>query len=68
MSNIIRTAEELQTLDPESLLTDKDGDVMSAEVWYDNADFPQNETDNLAVIATGEQVRAARQALEKELA
>ena len=61
---IIRTAEELHALDPETLLTDKGCDVMSAEVWYDNADFPQDETDRLAVIATGDQVRAARKALE----
>lgn len=62
--HIIRTLEELKALDPETWLMDRDGDIMSAANLYDNAIFPLDEADRLAVLATGEQIRAALKALE----
>lgn len=67
MSNphIIRTDSELRAIDSEALLTDRNGEVMSAQDYYETGEFPLNEDDRLAVIATGETVRAAKEALEK---
>lgn len=65
---IIRTCEELASLDPDTLLFDADdpwhearmsaSELMEAYTIDAEVIFP------LAVIATGDHVRAARQALE----
>lgn len=53
---IIRTVEELEALDPDTLVMSRKGYLAHAE---DNIRIPA------VVIATGEQVRAAQQALEE---
>lgn len=61
---IIRTVGELEALDPDTYLIDTDDAGLTQSIWvgywsaFDEHIFP------LAVIATGEQVRAARKALE----
>lgn len=58
---IIRTVEELEALDPDTILTDCDGWIQSAdntEDWWETF-LP------LVVITPGPQVRAAREALEE---
>lgn len=66
MTQIIRTVGELEALDPDTYLVDTDDAGLTQSIWvgyweeFDQHIFP------LAVIATGEQVRQARQALEKE--
>lgn len=62
--HIIRTAEELEALDPGTYLVDVLGEVATALGIIDTGGFPLDDTDVLAVIVTGEQVRAARKALE----
>lgn len=52
---IIHTAEELEALDPDTIVMSRKGYLASAQ---DNIRIPA------VVIATGEQVRAARKALE----
>ena len=53
---IIRTAEELEALNPDTLVMSRKGYLAHAE---DNIRIPS------VVIATGDQVRAARKALEE---
>ena len=63
---IIRTREELAALDPDTLLgvwhpkLDMGCIFLQAREWAEEPVWPP-----LAVVATGEQVRAARQALEE---
>lgn len=65
---IIRTRDELANLDPDTMLLDVDDPRyevhMSASEWMEDYTIDAEGIFPLAVIATGEQVRAARQALE----
>lgn len=54
---IIRTVEELEALDPDTLVMSRKGYLAHAE---DNIRIP------VVVVATADQVRAARKALEEE--
>ena len=56
MTQIIRTVEELEALDPDTLVMSRKGYLAHAE---DNIRIPA------VVVATAEQVRAARKALEE---
>ena len=64
---IIRTREELVDLDPDTLLAERRdawGDtVLTADDWMN--EWRDDADGNIVVIATGNQVRAARQALEE---
>lgn len=68
-SQIINTVEQLEALDREALLAlwhpelDYGHIFLSAEELMDQSD-PWNPAVHFVVIATGEQVRAARKALE----
>lgn len=71
MTQIIRTVGELEALDPEAMLISKDElwepcIPMRAGEWLGDWHVDPDGIFPLAVIATGEQVRAAQQALEKE--
>lgn len=68
---IIRTLEELEKLDPDTVLIESDGEEVFAyrmqvsigslgneSMYYDS--FPA------AIIATGDQVRSAREAMEED--
>ena len=74
MSNVnkalrgIRTVEELEALDPETFIVDSEGDTWHVLDAYVNEVICSIYTDCLPVmvIATGDQVRAAREALEEE--
>lgn len=57
---IIRTAEELEALDPDTVIETADGELMAApfESQWSDLFVPA------VVIAPGEQARAARKALE----
>lgn len=62
---IIRTVEELNALDPDTLLTNSDSIIKKQWYWF--GDYPGNEgIFPLVVIMPGVQVRAARKALEEE--
>lgn len=66
---IVRTVEELKALDPEAMLISKDDEwepciPMHAAEWLGDWHIDPDGIFPLAVIATGEQVRAARKALE----
>ena len=66
---IVRTMEELEALDPDSCTLDKYGDFEFAKYWLDgNGRMFEGHVDFLPAIvfATGSQVRAAREAMEKE--
>ncbi|WNO28361.1 hypothetical protein SEA_PSONYX_52 [Corynebacterium phage PSonyx] len=67
--HIIRTVGELEALDPEAMLISKDElwepcIPMHAGEWLGDWHVDPDGIFPLAVIATGEQVRQARQALE----
>lgn len=67
---IIRTRNELAALDPDTVLmtTDLFDPLTPVWDWLDGKGNPARGTENglpAVVIATGEQVRAARQALEE---
>lgn len=66
---IIRTREELAALDPDTVLFDVDDPWrevrMSASEWMEDYAIDAEGIFPLAVIATGEHVRAARQALKE---
>lgn len=64
-SHIIRTLEELEALDAGTYLVDTGGEVMTAVAWIEVGDFPMDDTDMLAVVATEDHIRAARKALEE---
>ena len=65
--NVIRTRDELAALDPDTVLgvwhpdLDMGGIIMPAREWANDP-----STTPLAVIATGDHVRAAREALKEE--
>ena len=66
---IIRTVEELEALDPDTCTLDKYGDFDFAKAWIDeNGKMFVGHVDFLpaVVFATGDQVRAAREAMEKD--
>lgn len=68
---IIRTADELAALDPDTVLmtTDLFDPLAPVWDWLDSKGNPARGTENglpAAVVATGEQARAARRALEEE--
>lgn len=70
---IIRTVEELEALDPDTLLSstgggDQGGLARSAGYmrWAYHGEFDDDWPIPAVVVATGEQVRAAREALDKE--
>ena len=64
---VIRTPEELEALDPDTCTLDKFGDFDFAKAWIDeNGKMFVGHVDFLpaVVFATGDQVRAAREAME----
>lgn len=69
---IIHTAVELEALDPETMLMrsewecDPEPIVMAQRDWASDYTICPAGLLPLAVIATGEQVRAARKALEED--
>lgn len=65
---IIRTREELAALDPDTLLAERRGvwgDTQTADDWMNDWEDDADDNPILAVIATGDHVRAARRALEE---
>lgn len=60
---IIRTLAELEALDPDTVLMGDEAILLTAADCVKNSGFPLYDADRLTVIATGEQVRAARRAL-----
>lgn len=62
---IIRTRDELAALDPETVVIGEELIVFTAADCVENNGFPLYDNDRLVVVATGEQVRAARQTLEE---
>ena len=68
-ARVIRTQQELETLDPDTCTLDKFGDFDFAKAWIDeNGKMFVGHVDFLpaVVFATGDQVRAAREAMEVE--
>ena len=66
---VIRTVEELEALDPDTCTLDKFGDFDFAKAWIDeNGKMFVGHVDFLpaVVIASGKQVRAAREAMEQD--
>ena len=66
---VIRTPEELEALDPDACTLDKFGDFDFAKAWIDeNGKMFEGHVAFLPAIvfATGDQVRAAREAMEKD--
>lgn len=70
---IIRTRDELATLDPDTLLSwtgngGEGGLARSVEYirWAYHGEYADDWPIPAVVVATGDQVRAARQALEEE--
>lgn len=64
---IIRTVEELEALDPETVVTPSPEDMVTVEVLLDELrHFGWTPPFPLAVITPAAQVRAARKALRKE--
>ena len=64
---IIRTVEELEALDPDTCTLDRFGDFDFAKAWIDeNGKMFVGHVDFLpaVVFATGDQMRAAREAME----
>ena len=64
---IIRTMEELEALDPETVTIDNEGTIESVSEWLDDSGkaYPYDKCFlPAAVLATGDQVRAAREAME----
>lgn len=59
---IIRTAAEYERLQSDTIVLNRRGSLMRAVNIWPDSDLPA------VVIATGDQVRAARRALEKEQA
>lgn len=63
--HIIRTLADLEALDPDTVLLGGESILLTAADCVENSGFPLYDNDRLAVVATGEQIRAARQALEE---
>lgn len=63
---VITTLEELETLDPETILVDsaKTYTVYELKKMYEFWQLPGFPP--IAILATGEQVRAAREAMEQD--
>lgn len=69
MTQIIRTVGELEKLDPDTVLMQHEKGFYAHYIdpqraWLDACEIDTDHIFPLAVIATGEQVRQARQALE----
>lgn len=62
---VIRTTDELTALDPDTVLLGEESILLTAADCVENSGFPLYDNDRLVVVATGEQVRAARQALKE---
>lgn len=67
MTQIIRTYEELKNLDPDSILASIEEIYMPAHDWVNDYHIEPHEVFPVALIADGEQVRAARHALSEAL-
>lgn len=65
MTRIIRTYDELKSLDPDCILAGIEEVYMPAHDWVNDYHIDPNGIFPLALIAEGEHVRAARQALWK---
>ena len=68
-TQVIRTPEELEALDPDTCTLDKFGDFDFAKAWIDeNGKMFEGHVAFLpaVVFATGNQVREAREAMEEE--
>lgn len=65
-TQIIRTTKELTAIDPDTVLLGEESILFTAADCVENSGFPLYDSDRLAVVATGDQVRAARQALEEK--
>lgn len=65
---IIRTIEELKAIDPETVMTFPDGHIAIASgvLAAEAAGYDKEAALPAVVIATGDQVRAARKALEEQ--
>lgn len=63
---IVRTTNELTAIDPDTVLLGEESILFTAADCVENSGFPLYDNDQLAVVATGDQVRAARQALITE--
>lgn len=66
---VVRTVSELEALDPDAVLVHGQGLVDSSTKIIHMIKFPTFERPSIlpaVVIATGEQVRAAREAMEQE--
>ena len=62
---IIRTREELEALDPDTLLEDNDGSTYVAQDAHGDLDLYADDLPAV-VIATGDEYRAAMRALKEE--
>lgn len=69
MSHIIRTVEEFKELDPDTALSDRDGQLLWGNDPYMSCMTEQEIQESLpaVVIAIGEHVRAAQKALKEQL-
>lgn len=63
---IIRTVEELEELDLDTLLINDEALVKNQWDWFADYTMGNGGIFPLAIIATGEQVRAVREAMEEE--
>lgn len=64
---VITTLEELEALDQETVTIDNEGTIESVSEWLDDSGkaYPHDKCFlPAAVLATGDQVRAAREAME----
>ncbi|MCK2200496.1 hypothetical protein [Corynebacterium callunae] len=71
MTQVIRTVGELEALDPEAMLISYDEEwmpciPMRAGEWLGDWHVDPDGIFPLAVIATGEQIRAAQKALKEQ--
>ena len=68
-ARIIRTIEELETLDPDAVTINNAGAIERVDNWLGESGKPYPLSKwhlPAVVIATGKQVRAAREAMEKD--
>lgn len=65
MTRIIRTYDDLAALDPDSILTNIEEVYMTANDWVYDCHIDPHGVFPLALIAEGEHVRTARQALSE---
>lgn len=64
MTQIIRTVGELEALDPDTYLMGSANEGLTRTDWVSYREAFADHIFPLAVIATGEQIRAARKTLE----